>query len=1060
MKQSQCVFVLAAAIAVPYGVTGQTQFNQVPSRIVGQPALQQTGTLTMVAPNLVKGCEFNGPEALALDTSSTPPILYVADTGNNRVLAWKNASAFTIATCADLVVGQRDLYSITAHGPGTTLSTGLAVPSAVAVDSKGNLYVADAGNNRIVRYPAPFQQTSSPLAPDLIIGQSDLNSRSVNQGNSTPSATSLYFLSGANPFRVGLVFDSSGNLWVSDPGNNRVLRFPVGNLTAGNSAPAADLVLGQSNFTTGTVPAGSVLTGKTFLNVPAGIAFDPGGNLFVADQGNPGRVLVYQPPFSIGEAASRIMGVIPPTPTNPNPPTTGPGILGGAGGPPEGIFFVGNNPYVVDTGNARILVFDPYASWPAESTSFSPVATGVIGQADFVSNKSNQGMAQPSSSSFSGFIGAHISFEAVSLAVAAFESSGVVAGAFNGTDLFVVDAGNNRVMVFPQQTGSTFTTANRLLGQTGFEYNSVNLIQGQEFFNVLYDGINTPIIVGGAAVIDWNSTPPHLYVSDPGNNRVLGFADYRKVGPGVGADLVIGEPDLSTGMVNYPSNNPNQLTAGGLYSPQGVAVDSSGNLWVADSGNGRVLRFPAPFAQKESGPAQANLVIGQLSFTALKDQSASSQTMSTPYGIGFTVKGDLLVSDSALNRVLYFVKPTGSDFTNGQLASNVFGQPDYGPPSEPAGPRLLSSPRLLTLDNDDKLYVADEGNGRVVVYFQVPALINTPDPEPSLSLTGLNSPFGVFADKNTNEIWVANTGSNTILRYPSFSNITVGATVTFDASIASNGPLAVALDPYDNPVAVEGGANRVAFFYQQIGSVGTGNAANYFPIFAPGMIASIFNPQNSSFGTMTAGASTVPLPTTLGGVQVLVNGTPAPLFYASPAQINLQVPYEAPVGTTAVEFQVLNPTTGQILASNFYRIDPYAPGLFTVGGIGSGQLAALNQDGTVNSQTNPAKAGSFISFFGTGVGVVSGAPKDGTPAPSALLPTPDTPIVYINGMQVPVQFSGLAPGFIGLWQINAQIPANAPTPDQMVPVAVLYQGLNTREDASGTQITTYIRTTP
>jgi uncharacterized protein (TIGR03437 family) len=222
----------------------------------------------------------------------------------------------------------------------------------------------------------------------------------------------------------------------------------------------------------------------------------------------------------------------------------------------------------------------------------------------------------------------------------------------------------------------------------------------------------------------------------------------------------------------------------------------------------------------------------------------------------------------------------------------------------------------------------------------------------------------------------------------------------------------------------------------------------------------MFAGSNSQFGLQTAGATSVPLPTTLGGVQVLVGGRPAPLLYTSVSQINFQIPYETPIGSGAVEFQVLNPTTGQILASGFYRVDPYAPGLFSADSSGSGQLAALNQDNSVNGTAHPAKAGSVIQLFGTGVGVVSGAPPDGTPAPSALLPTSNLPLVYINGTQVPVSYSGLAPGFIGLWQINAQIPANAPTPDVMVPVAVLYQGINSRQDANGNQLSTFIRTTP
>ncbi len=65
----------------------------------------------------------------------------------------------------------------------------------------------------------------------------------------------------------------------------------------------------------------------------------------------------------------------------------------------------------------------------------------------------------------------------------------------------------------------------------------------------------------------------------------------------VTADLVIGQPDLFTALVNYPSNSPTQANAQGLWSPEGLAVDAKGNLYVADTCNARVLRFPAPFAQ-------------------------------------------------------------------------------------------------------------------------------------------------------------------------------------------------------------------------------------------------------------------------------------------------------------------------------------------------------------------------------------------------------------------------------------------------------------------------------
>ena len=1040
MKHIQSIVFSTVLIAAAQYLEAQTVFNPLPSRIVGQAVLQQTGVLTATAINLVEGKELAAPQAVAVDTTVSPPILYVVDAANNRVLAWKNASSFTKgAPFADKVIGQRDLLSTSPQGPAvssSSLSTGLFQPVAATVDKNGRLYVIDAGNNRILRYPMPFSQTGDLLQVDLIIGQKDTTGGSPNQGQTTAGQKTLALASSNGPFRAGITFDAQGNLWVSDPGNNRVLRYPASAIGSGAANdPAADLVLGHSDFSTISIPTNEDRTGKDYLFQPAGLAFDPRGRLFVVDDAN--RVVVYAPPFVNGQLSSRIMGVVLPTQQQPTPPTISASTLGivtsSGPNPPQGVFFVNSNPYVVDTANSRILGYDPFDQWPAEATAFSPAANVVIGQPDFISGPPNRNQAKPDATTLNQ----------------------PISGTFSGTDLFVADAGNNRILVFPQQSGGTFGTANRLLGQLDFPYNSVNLIEGREF------GFTT----GGAAVVDASSNPPHLYVADPVNNRVLGYLDYRKVNAGTKADLVIGQPDLFTALINWPSNNLTQASDQGLCSPEGLAVDANSNLYVADGCNARLLRFPAPFAQPQGGgPPRANLVLGQPGFFGQPIKDLSRSTMASAYGVAFTNEGDLVVSDFIANRVLFFRKPNGGDFQSGVPASNVIGQKDFSSGIS----TTLSKPRGISIDADDQLYVADSGNNRIAILPNVP--VSGDNPPVLFSITGLSTPSGVLVDLSTDEIWVADTGDNRVLRYPKYS--TVINNPAFNGSISPVfGPVSVAVDPFSNPVVAEAGTNRVSFYYPAIdftssagGLAGrlSGNAANYFQRFAPGMLSSIFAFPGKSFGDQTVINSVLPLPTTLGDVQVSVAGIPAPLLYVSSSQINFQVPGGTPIGDFQ-EILVSRASTGQVLASWLFRIDAVSPGLFTANATGSGQVFALNQDNSINDGTHPAKAGTYIQLFGTGQGVVDGMPPDGQPAPlSPLITTTLKPDVFINGFQVPgsdVQFSGLAPGFVGLWQINAKVPANVPPGNVSVFISV--NGIPSALDATGTiRRATTINVTP
>ncbi len=200
---------------------------------------------------------------------------------------------------------------------------------------------------------------------------------------------------------------------------------------------------------------------------------------------------------------------------------------------------------------------------------------------------------------------------------------------------------------------------------------------------------------------------------------------------------------------------------------------------------------------------------------------------------------------------------------------------------------------------------------------------------------------------------------------------------------------------------------------------------------APGELITIFGS-----GLGGAPASLGPAVTTnLGGTQVLINGTPAPMIYTSTGQVNAIVPYEAS-GTASVQV-----VAGGIKSGAWdVPVVPSAPSIFTAFADGVGQGAIVNQDGSVNNETNPASRGTAIQIYATGGGQTSPPSSTGSVAQAAAsLTLPVT--VTIGGVQAQVLYAGNAPGEVeGVIQINALVPSSV-TSGAALPVVVTIGGV-------------------
>jgi uncharacterized protein (TIGR03437 family) len=1092
------------------------------------------GTIATVAGNGIAGfsgdggpatsAELNGPSGAALDGSGN---LYVADTYNHRIR--RITPSGIITTFAGNGAGPGNGLGSYSGDGGAATNAGLNFPYSVALDSGGNVYIADWLNER-VRKVSSATGVISTVAGNGTAGFSGDGSPATNATLNGPT---------------GLAVDSTGNLYISDSANARIRRVSLtGTITSvagngsrgfsGDGGPATNAGL-NLDYSAGN---------STSPPNPAHLMVDSFGNLYIPDNGN-NRIREVSP-------NGRIVTI------------AGTGVVGSAGdgGPPTSALLdtptgvatdSGGDIFIGDFGNSRVReILGPgsavsFLASPA-TLSFTATAGGATPGSQAINLSSTVPGLSFTVSTSASWLSVSPSASTLPLSIqASIDPTSLPAGTYQGTITVVVpNAGSSTTVINvtaiilagvgqPKLSVATPEVSFNAIQASGSQSGQIQVLNsgigslaftaaattasGGGWLSATASGTATPSAPGTVTVVATpGSLAPGTYT---GTVTISGDGTSASVPITLAVTIPTATILLSQNGLTFTSvaeGTPLPQTFGILNSGQGsmswtiTASTLSGGSWLQVSAANGVVQQPNVDVSLVNvsvvpGGLNPGTYYGSIQVSAPAINTPESLTVILtvlpsgssvppdvqPSGLIFTgVAGvnpgsqDVLVGSSAGQPINFNSQLTGTGITylprNAQILPGqpvtLHVYPDFSSLSPGVTRRSTvtlqfpdgttrainvlvvvappgATPSAVNTDNrwyrielgpadasgcsSEPLQVQNrslQANFAAVVGQSIKVDVQVTDGCGNLVTSGDTQAqvMAYFSDNDPQPLPMAHLGNG--IWEGSWKPVNAASSVLLKvtATVLRNGNLVGGVSPGVTGVVK---VDTAALSTPTVTAKGVVHAATDqggVPI-APGGLITIFG-SNLADGAGQPGV--LPLPGQFNGAKVLLGDKMLPILYTSAGQLNVQVPYTVPVDT---QYQITVQHDNTLSVPESLVVAAAQPGIFTTNQQGTGQGSIVKSDQVTLAQPGtPAAVGETIVIYCTGLGAVSPKVTEGNPAPATpLSSTVNTVTATIGGKPAPVTFSGLTPFYAGLYQLNTVVPSGIATGDA-VPVVISVAG--------------------